>query len=186
MLISAKHDIYKLCSRDEDFVRQSFIVGLEVQVHFWDFFNALESLIVSSNLKITQHHHTTDLVAAQNSLKFLYEESLLVLVDHENLDLVSDVLNNLKTHSSESGYSTILSSLKKNSPVLMAACKSDNYELVKILVQHDCRFITNHLENKLLVDSRWDKYTQILTMFSRTDSTQEKSLLFEGRNDILF
>ena len=63
---------------------------------------------------------------------------------------------------------------------------TDNYELVKILVQHDCRFITDHLENKLLVESRWDKYIQILTMFSSADSTQEKLHLFEGRNNTLF
>ena len=86
-------------------------------------------LIVSSNLKITRDHHATDLAAAQNSLKFLYEESLLVLVDHENLDMVSDVLSNLKTHSSERGYSTIFSSLKKNSPVLMAACKTGKTDI---------------------------------------------------------
>ena len=95
----------------------------------------------------------------QTSIKFLYDEILLMLVDEENPAVLNDILNELNNKKNDENYSTIHQGLTENSQVLMSACVKDKFNLVKILVSHGCRLTTSYFENfKKVQQLSWHKY----------------------------
>ena len=179
----SRYNVYDMCSKNEDFVRQCLCVSLENDTAtFWWFFDYLESLI-NLNKLFLENDAEEDPLHTKRSLRFLYEETLLFLIDEENLELMADILSKLQDEKlNDENYSSIL---QKNSPILMAACRKDHFEIVRILVDHGCRLTPSYLddtntskENK----TSWTRYTsQIQTML--LDVVQPRAAdhnLFEG------
>ena len=135
-------DILKFCSQDEEFVKQCLKVSLEDQNRFCIFFDLLEELIVLNNLVIVNDQ--------MESLKFVYNESLLALIDIDKHGIVYEILKQLENRTADNDmYISIKDSLANNSPVLIAACRKNQFDLVKILVSYGLRFrlCTTNLDN---------------------------------------
>ena len=180
----SRYNVYDICAKNEDFVRQCIRVSLENDTAtFWWFFEYLEELINLNNLSL-KIDAEEDPLHTKRSLRFLYEEILLILIDEENLELMTDILCKLQDEKlNDENYSSIL---QKNSPILMAACRKDNFEIVRILVDNGCRLTPSYLddtntskENK----TSWTRYTShIQTMF---DVVQPRGhTLFEGGDEV--
>ena len=118
-----------------------------MSLKFWNLFNKLEELIMVKNLIIINNNDEPNFPTIQPSIKFLYDEILLMLVEEENPAVLNDILNGLNNKKNEENYYPIHQDLKENSQVLMSACGKDKFDLVKILVSHGCRLTTSYFEN---------------------------------------
>ena len=129
-----------------------------MSLKFWYLFNKLEELITVRNLIIINNEEPNS-PTIQTSIKFLYDEILLMLVDEENPAVLNDILNGLNDKKNDENYFHILQELKENSQVLLSACGKDKFDLVKILVSHGFRLTTSYLENfKKVKKLSWYKY----------------------------
>ena len=118
----------------------------------------------------------------QTSIKFLYDEILLMLVDEENPAVLNDILNGLNSKKNDENYSAIHQGLKENSQVLMSACGKDKFNLVKILVSHGFRLTTSYFENfKKVKKLSWYKYIiPNIRLLPDSSKNVAKSLLMQG------
>ena len=163
----SSYNLYDMCSKNEEFVRQCLRVSLENDAAtFWWFFEYLEELINLNNLYL-KNDAAEDPLHTKRSLRFLYEEILHILIDEENLELMTDILSKLQDEKlNDENYSCIL---QKNSPILMAACRKDNFETVRILVDHGCRLTPSYLDDTYTSKENktsWTRYTShIQTIF---------------------
>ena len=165
-IINKNHSIYSNCSKDDLFVQQCIGVCLKSsEDRFWSFFENLEQLIVYNDLIIITNQ--------ADSLKFLYEETLMTLIDDDNLEVLSDVLIRLQKQNHDA-YGSIQAALKKNSQILKSACRKDNIEVVKILVTYGCRLSISSLEEKMK-QSFWSKYYKHVQMLLSDQDEEVKS-----------
>ena len=148
---------------------------------FWYLFNKLEELIIVKNLIILNNNDENPTI--QTSIRFLYNEILLILIEEENPAVLNDILNGLNDKKNDENYFHIHQELKENSQVLLSACGKDKFDLVKILVFHGFRLTTSYLENfKKVKKLSWYKYI-IPNIRLVPDSSRKnvaKSLLMQG------
>ena len=181
----SRYNVQDMCSKNEDFVRQCFRVSLENDTAtFWWFFDYLENLI-NLNKLFLENDAEEDPLHTKRSLRFLYEETLLFLIDEENLELMTDILSKLQDEKlNDENYSSIL---QKNSPILMAACRKDHFEIVRILVDHGCRLTPSYLDDTNTSkgnQTSWTRYTShIQTMLDVVQPRPDLNL-FEGGDEV--
>ena len=181
----SRYNVYDMCSKNEDFVRQCLRVSLENDTAtFWWFFDYLENLI-NLNKLFLENDAEEDPLHTKRSLRFLYEETLLFLIDEENLELMTDILSKLQDEKlNDENYSSIL---QKNSPILMAACRKDHFEIVRILVDHGCRLTPSYLDDTNTSkgnQTSWTRYTShIQTMLDVVQPRPDLNL-FEGGDEV--
>ena len=181
----SRYNVYDMCSKNEDFVRQCLRVSLENDTAtFWWFFDYLENLI-NLNKLFLENDAEEDPLHTKRSLRFLYEETLLFLIDEENLELMTDILSKLQDEKlNDENYSSIL---QKNSPILMAACRKDHFEIVRILVDHGCRLTPSYLDDTNTSkgnQTSWTRYTShIQTMLDVVQPHPDLNL-FEGGDEV--
>ena len=176
------YNVFDMCSKNEDFVRQCLCVSLENDTAtFWWIFESLETLINSKTNRLTLINDSEeDSLHRKSSLRFLYEEILLHLIDEENLELMNEILRRLEDQklSNYKGYYTSI--LQKNSPILMAACRKDSFGIVRILVDHGCRLTPSFLD-----DTNTTKETKISWTKKMFDVVRPPSHdLFEGGDEV--
>ena len=147
---------------------------------FWYLFNKLEELIVVKNLIVLNNNDENPTI--QTSIKFLYNEILLMLIEEENPAVLNDILNGLNDKKNDENYFHILQELKENSQVLLSACGKDKFDLVKILVSHGFRLTTSYFENfKKVKKLSWYKYIiPNIRLVPDSSKNVAKSLLMQG------
>ena len=159
------HNIYNICLQDKDFVKQCIIVSLENEILFLPFFEILENLIVFKNLVILKDQ--------ADSLKYIYDEALIALLDFENMEMFGEILNRLEKEKTNFFYTAIHQDLQKNSPILIAACRKDNLELVRIMVSYGCRLSSPHLDSKRTVESSFSIFYSQLPRIHSSKTKQK-------------
>jgi hypothetical protein len=139
--------------RDKEFLKQCLNVCLEQTEKFWPFFL-----------------HLIEKTFDENELKFLLETIAIKLLEQEEAEYLHDVMSYFQEKCKKCNL--IQKSLKKNSPILMYACSRDNFELVRVLVNHGCRLYTSHNLNNLRkvrkiprIIARWRVFWILLTLF---------------------
>ena len=176
----SSYNLYDMCSKNEEFVRQCLRVSLENDAAtFWWFFEYLEELINLNNLSL-KNDAEEDPLHTKRSLRFLYEEILHILIDEENLELMNEILRRLEDQklSNHKGYYTSI--LQKNSPILMAACRKDSFGIVRILVDHGCRLTPSFLDDTNTTKERKISWTKKMFDVVRPLSHD----LFEGGDEV--
>ena len=125
------HDnIFNFCFEDKLYVKQCLLVSLESETKFWVFFPILEELIVFNELMVVKNQF--------DSLKFIYLETFLALIDTNNMDTLAKIMTELENKNDEI-YVNIHNYLETNSPILISACRKDHFDQVRILVSHGQR-----------------------------------------------
>ena len=116
--------------QDKEFLKQCLNICLEENDKFWPFFL-----------------HLMEKTFDEIELKFLLETIVIKLLEQEEAEYLHDVMSYFQEKCKKCNL--IQNSLKKNSPILMYACSRDNFELVRVLVNHGCRLYTSHNLNNL-------------------------------------
>ena len=140
--MSYKWSVHPFSQNQEEFLKQCIAVTLESETHFESFSKYLEAKILKDNFKITTDETDT--------MHHFYKIILNALVNSENSEFLSKKLNYLKEQikNGNQKFAPILNELKKNCPILMSACRKGNFELIKILVSHGCRFVISQWNPK--------------------------------------
>ena len=179
-----KYDIKKILQRDEELIAQSISTCLDQEDKFWPFFEHVEYLIICDHLQFDSHHDDE----VHDNLKTFYENAMYKLLDKDQSDILEDLLNHLRTKSKENveHYNGIIHAHERNSPVLMAACRKDHFDVVKVLVRHGARLYTGHNMDWM---SSWARYKQlnVPTVFMSTKdqiSVKFRQNMFEGGDEV--
>lgn len=177
-----KYNLIQLLGNDEGLVLQCIQLCLEKssEVKFWPLFEFLETTILENQLIL---EHDSDI---PTTIKQLYQLVLSRIIENEDVLTLEDLLTYLNEPSriGNSSYTSIMYSLAKNSPVLMAACRKDHFGMVKVLVASGYRLHTRHRRTKV---SCWSRYTQMpsVIMAQNISSLElQKSSLFEGGDEV--
>ena len=177
-----KHEVNNICSNDEKYVRECLKVSLENELNFWSLFEYIEQTINKNKLIIVND--------TKNSLKFLYNETLITLIEKENLEILSEILSRLHqkktTNENSQFYVDIHNGITQtNSKIFITTCRKDHIDLIRILVNHGCRLSSSHIESETKVQSFYNKYLQLPKIFPSNDSTIEQNPdIFEGEDEV--
>ena len=91
--IEKHEDTLSFCIQDENFIKQCIRVSLENENKFWIFFDMLDELIVLDNIIIIKDQ--------VESLKFVYVETLLALIEVANLSILYEILKQIENRTKE-------------------------------------------------------------------------------------
>lgn len=161
-----RHHLSDLFFEDKDFLNSATEVSLQNEDNFWPFLEQIE-VILRDNRTLPGLH-----------LKDFHEDILLFkIIQEEKSEILHDILD---SYQEEKKYSDILKGLRINSPILIEACRKDNYELVKAMVKHGCRLYTSHNTEKF---HHWSRFKEMPSVFIH-NGTSSKSLLFDGGDEV--